>query len=169
MWNDRDTPLALFISFRAYGTWLHGDKRGSTDRFRNRYRSPHIPQDKTWQRYNQQRLKAPPFRLRARHRKVVAAVIRETCDIRGWLLYALSVRTNHVHSVIASNKKPSAVLNALKANATRKLREEGLWPHSFSPWSRKGSEKKLWTERSVQRAIDYVLYKQGGDLPDFNE
>src|SRR6266566_1829504 len=25
MWNDTDTPLACFISFRTYGTWLHGD------------------------------------------------------------------------------------------------------------------------------------------------
>ena len=36
MWNDTDTPLAYFISFRIYGTWLRGDKRGSVDRFQNR-------------------------------------------------------------------------------------------------------------------------------------
>jgi hypothetical protein len=36
-WNDSDTPLAYFITFRAYGTWLHGDKRGSVDRHNNRY------------------------------------------------------------------------------------------------------------------------------------
>jgi len=23
MWNDTDTPLAYFISFRTHGTWLH--------------------------------------------------------------------------------------------------------------------------------------------------
>jgi hypothetical protein len=32
MWNDTDTPLAYFISFRTYGTWLIGDSRGSIDR-----------------------------------------------------------------------------------------------------------------------------------------
>ncbi|MGH9933202.1 MAG: hypothetical protein ACREA9_28800 [Pyrinomonadaceae bacterium] len=28
VWNDTETPLAYFISFRSYGTWLHGDKPG---------------------------------------------------------------------------------------------------------------------------------------------
>jgi len=40
MWNNTDTPLAYFISFRSYGTWLHGDERGSIDRFNNCYGEP---------------------------------------------------------------------------------------------------------------------------------
>jgi hypothetical protein len=63
MWNDTDTPLAYFISFRTYGTWLHGDKRGSIDRFQNRYRSPYIRPNGKWQKYNEQRLKARPLIL----------------------------------------------------------------------------------------------------------
>jgi len=35
-------PLAYLITFRAYGTWLHGDSRGSVDRFHNRYGAPLI-------------------------------------------------------------------------------------------------------------------------------
>jgi hypothetical protein len=27
----------------------------------------------------------------------------------------------------------------------------------------------LWNEKSVARAIDYVLYGQGDDLPDFDD
>ena len=27
--DDNDFPLAYLITFRCYGTWLHGDKRGS--------------------------------------------------------------------------------------------------------------------------------------------
>jgi hypothetical protein len=42
MWNDTDMPLAYLITFRSYGTWLHGDQRGSIDRFHNRYKSPYI-------------------------------------------------------------------------------------------------------------------------------
>jgi hypothetical protein len=30
--RTEDIPLAYLISFRAYGTWLHGDRRGSVDR-----------------------------------------------------------------------------------------------------------------------------------------
>jgi hypothetical protein len=51
MWNDTDTPLAYFISFRSYGTWLHGDKRGAIDRVHNRYRTPYLPSQGKWQRY----------------------------------------------------------------------------------------------------------------------
>ena len=170
MWNDTDTPLAYFISFRTYGTWLHGDKRGSIDRFHNRYRSPYIPPNAQWRKYNQQQLKARPLILKARHRSSIESAIRETCDFRKWQLQALNVRTNHVHSVVsAGQKKPGVVLNAFKANATRQLREDGLWSYSFSPWADKGSKRRLWNERSIARAIDYVLNGQGDDLPDFDE
>ncbi|MGI9064982.1 MAG: transposase [Pyrinomonadaceae bacterium] len=170
MWNDTDIPLAYFISFRTYATWLHGDKRGSIDRFHNRYRSPYISQNEKWRRYNEQQLKAKPLILKARQRKSIEAAIRETCDIRNWLLQAINVRTNHIHSVVsASHKRPGLVLNAFKANATRQLRQNGLWPYPFSPWADKGSKRRLWNEQRVARAIDYVLNGQGDDLPDFGD
>jgi hypothetical protein len=107
MWNDTDTPLAYFISFRTYGTWLHGDKRGSIDRFHNRYRSPYMPPNEKWQNYNEQRLKTRPLILKAKQRASIEAAIRETCQIRKWWLWAINVRTNHVHTVVsASHKKP---------------------------------------------------------------
>src|SRR4029077_14507206 len=40
---DDNIPLAYLITFRAHGTWLHGDRRGSVDRFHNRYGTPRIP------------------------------------------------------------------------------------------------------------------------------
>ena len=64
---------------------------------------------------------------------VVETAIRETCRIRKWELLALNVRTNHVHAVVSTKQIPERVLNALKANATRRLREKELWTHPFSP------------------------------------
>ena len=93
----------------------------------------------------------------------------ETCAIRNWHLHAINVRTNHAHAVIAAGgKKPEIVLNALKANATRQMRENGLWNYDYSPWAEKGSKRRLWNERSVANAIDYVLIGQGDDLPNFD-
>ena len=169
MWNDTDTPLAYFISFRSYSTWLHGDDRGSIDRFHNRYGAPYLPQSDSWERHNRKQRKGDPFILGARERQAVQKAIRETCSIRKWHLQALSVRTNHVHTVVTANCKPGLVLNAFKANATRQLREDQLWPHQFSPWADKGSKRLLWNERSVADAIDYVLNGQGGDLPSFDD
>jgi REP element-mobilizing transposase RayT len=168
MWNDTDTPLAYFISFRTYGTWLHGDKRGSIDRFHNAYRSPYVRQNENWRSYNERRLKAKPLILRAQQRRSVQAAIRETCNVRKWLLLAINVRTNHIHTVVSANRNADLVLNAFKANATRQLRSAGLWRHAFSPWADKGSKRRLWNEQSVAKAIDYVVNGQGGDLPDFD-
>jgi len=165
MWNDTDTPLAYLISFRSYGTWLHGDSRGAINRFNNRYRDPYLPVNERWQHHNRKKLKTCPFILGARERGSVEKAIRETCQIRKWDLRAVNVRTNHLHSVVAADRQPSLVLNAFKANATRQLREDKLWPHPFSPWAHKGSKVLLWTERSITNAIDYVLYGQGDDLP----
>jgi REP element-mobilizing transposase RayT len=107
--------------------------------------------------------------MNARQRSAVEAAIRETCRLRRWSLLAVNVRTNHVPAVVTANRKASLVLNAFKANSTRQLRQDNLWPDVFSPWANKGSKRKLWNERSVARAIDYVLYGQGDDLPDFDD
>jgi REP element-mobilizing transposase RayT len=165
MWNDTDTPLAYLISFRTYGTWLHGDKRGSIDRDHNTYGDPYLPPNNSWQYKNHQHLKSQPPILGARERGAVEHAIRETCRIRKWQLHAVNVRTNHVHAVVTANHKPGLVLNAFKANATRQLREDKLWLHPFSPWADKGSQRRLWNDRSVTNAIDYVLNGQGSDLP----
>ena len=76
-----------------------------------------------------------------------------------------NIRTNHVHTVVSANCEAWLVLNALKANATRTLREEGCWRSKHSPWVRRGSKRRLWTEKQLSNAIDYVLYDQGLPLP----
>lgn len=169
MWNDTDTPLAVLISFRCYGTWLHGDERGSTDRHNNKYGTPKYPAIEHWNEISTARLKHEPVKLNASRRKAVEKAIRETCKKRGWVLLAINVRTNHIHCVVdMGDKDPELVLIALKANATRQMRENGCWTYEHSPWSEKGSKRRLWNERSVANAVDYVLNGQGGDLPDFD-
>ena len=170
MWNDTETPLAYFITFRAHGTWLHGDERGSTDRHNNIYGTPHIPPNQPWEAYNQKKSIGEPVKLTALRRKSIKAAIQETCAIRRWDLEAFNVRTTHVHTVVDTRgRKGELALNAFKANATRKMREDGCWQSDRSPWADKGSVRRLWNERSVANAIDYVLNGQGNDLPDFDK
>jgi REP element-mobilizing transposase RayT len=170
MWNDTDIPLAYLITFRCYGTWLHGDERGSTDRSHNRYKSPYIPPSTKWHQHNTLTLKGEPITLTTAQRESVEKAIRETCVLREWLLRAVNVRTNHIH-VVASigNSKPDRALNAFKANATRQMRQDSCWQQAHSPWADKGSQRYLWSQRSIERAIDYVINGQGDELPDFNE
>jgi REP element-mobilizing transposase RayT len=168
MWNNTETPLAYLITFRTYGTWLHGDERGSTDRHNNIYGTPHIELNDNWHRFAQQKMSGDAFVMNSHQRRVVKQAIKETCIKRGWDLDAASVRTNHAHGVVSRAKKGDLVLNALKANATRCLRQNGLWLLDHSPWADKGSVRRLWNEQSVANAVKYVLHGQGGPLPDLD-
>ena len=157
------------ITFRCYGTWLHGDERGSIDRFHNQYKSSYIAPNSRWQNFNTAKLKSDAVILNAEQRESVEHTIREVCEFRKWFLRAVNVRTNHIHVVVSiGDTKPENALNAFKAYATRKMREAHLWQLKNSPWSDKGSERNLWNERSIELAIDYVVNGQGGKLPDFD-
>ena len=170
MWNDTDIPLAHLITFRTYGSWLHGDHRGSVDPEHNRYKTPYASANENRKHHNMKTLKGEPVNLDASRRGSVEKAIRETCERRKWTLLAINVRTNHVH-VVASigTVKSELALNAFKANATRQMREDGCWKLDHSPWVDKGSRRHLLNERSVERAIDYVLNGQGDDLPEFDD
>jgi REP element-mobilizing transposase RayT len=169
MWNDTDTPLAYLITFWTYGTWLHGDERGSVNRFRNVYGTKRLPKEEKWLSVNSGRLNRDPVILNADQRRCVEEAITDTCLHRKWAMLAVNVRTNHAHCVAGIGEyRSSLALNAFKANATRLMRDSGYWTESASPWSDKGSRRSLWNELSVERAVNYVLHGQGDDLPDFD-
>ena len=100
-------------------------------------------------------------------RGVVERSIRDVCNVRGYGLHAVHIRTNHAHSVVASIRKPEIVKNAFKSNATKELRAAGLVAADQQVWSRGGSTRYLWKPGHVEGAIDYVLYGQGDELPNF--
>jgi hypothetical protein len=124
--NDSHVPAAYLITFRTYGTWLHGDERGSVDRAHNRYGDSLIPGNEHRRKHNRESMKRSPVRLNADKREAVEEGIRETCSMRKWTLWSLSVRSNHVHAVVTAFCHPDQVMNAFKANGTRKLREAGF-------------------------------------------
>ena len=167
--DDNEFPLAYLISFRTYGTWLHGDERGSVNRKQNNYGTPHIAPNPRLQKAERKLLKHPPVTLDGYQRPVVEKAIREVCEHRGYKLLAINVRTNHVHTVVSAQIKPEPILQAFQAYATRKPREAGLLARDVKPWSRHGSTPYLWKEKHVERAIDYVLNGQGDKLPSFDD
>jgi len=155
------SPLAYLITFNTYGTWLHGDKRGSVDRYHNRYGTPRVPADPLREGYERGLLKHPPVKLTPLERKVVMDAIKEICKEEGWDLWVVNARSNHVHTVVSAYCKSKAVRTALKACATKNLRQRGCWQHEYSPWADGGSQKNLWTHQSVINAVVYVQYEQG--------
>jgi hypothetical protein len=79
-----DFPLAYLISFRTYGTWLHGDERGSVSRTQNVYGTPKIGPNKARRAAERKLLKHAPVNLDARQRPVVEEAIREVCKHRNY-------------------------------------------------------------------------------------
>jgi REP element-mobilizing transposase RayT len=168
--NESHLPLAYLITFRTYGTWLHGDERGSVDRDHNVWGTPYAPPDEARKAAARERLKHPPVIFNVASCAAVDAGIREVCLFRHWVLRALNVRTNHTHAVVSAACQPEKILNDFNAYATRRLRRDGLWKEAHSPWTEGGSKRYLWYERHVERAIHYVLHRQGADLiPDFTD
>jgi REP element-mobilizing transposase RayT len=157
-------PLAYLITIRTYGTWLHGDERGSVDRSQwHRYGSAKMPASYKLVGAEEVQLKHPPVILDETQRAIVEQAIRKVCEHRGYHLLAVNARTNHVHSVVSAAGKPEPVMNAFKSYATRYLREKGLLPPNIKPWSRHGSNPYLWTQEQIERAIDYVVNGQGDE------
>lgn len=158
------TPQAYFITFRPYGTWLHGDAKGSVDRDHNAWGTPMLPPDSRHLNQRAGLLKHPPMTLDAEHRFVVDRTLREVCAHRAWRLHALHVRTTHVHVVVTARGDPEKVMADLKAYATRRLREAGLIDESAETWSHHGSTKYLTTDDGFADAVHYVLHEQGEPL-----
>ena len=142
--DDNEFPLAYLISFRTYGTWLHGDQRGSVNRKQNKYGTPRITPNPDLEKAKRKLLKHPPVFLDGYQRPIVEKAIREVCKHRGYKLLAINVRTNHEHTVVSAQVKPELILQAFQAYATRKLREAGLLSREIKPWSRHGSTPYLW-------------------------
>ncbi len=161
-WDDNYFPLAYLITIRCYGTWLHGDKRGSVDRHGgNIYGTPTLPPNPKLESLMRQRLKHKPVILTQGQRSAIEGAIQEVCVNRGYQLHALNAGTNHVHSVVSAQLKPNRIVSAFKSYATRNLRENGLIAAHIKPWVRRKSARYLWKPQSVARAIEYVLYLQG--------
>jgi REP element-mobilizing transposase RayT len=166
--RHRHSPGALDYVSQLWHL-AHGDKRGSVDRFHNQYKSPYLPPDSERLEHTLSQLSRDVVTLTAKQRESVEEAIRETCEVRKWILRAINVRTNHIHLVVSIGvSKAGRALNDFKAYATRKMRQNNCWHSERSPWADKGSKRNLWNERSVELAIDYVMNRQGDDLPDFD-
>lgn len=157
-------PLAFFITFRCYGTWLHGDVRGSVDQQHRTVGQEPLPRDDFRATFEREEMRWPPMTLTPEQRLLVASAIEEACAFRGWSLLALNVRTNHVHAVVAAESGPEKVMTDFKAWATRKLRQAGAVEPGRRPWSRHGSTRWLWTEQDVRDAQEYTV--EGQDRRD---
>src|SRR5262245_9357662 len=111
-------PLAYYLTWTTYGTWLPGDERGWVKEGEG-FQLP----DYKIKHEARRKLEEPPLALNDSERKIVESTIRQHCIIRSWVLHAITCRTNHVHAVVSASVRPDVVMDQLKAWCTRRLKE----------------------------------------------
>jgi len=92
--------------------------------------------------------------------QTVEEACRKHCEHRGWHLFAVSARTNHVHVVVAADAAPQKVRDQLKANCTGKLHGQVNPMIAERTWTRGGDCEVLHTEDDIYAAVISTLEAQ---------
>jgi REP element-mobilizing transposase RayT len=149
-------PLAWYITWTTYGTWLHGDKRGSYIG-----KSPIAP-DTELEAMMRDEMTEDPVYLSEEQRAVVEACIRKECEGQGWRLHTVNARTNHVHVVLSAQRDGKFLRSRLKALTSDALSELAGIPMNSGKdgrrrwWTEKGNIFELETEKGLEEVIVYA-------------
>jgi len=144
-------PLAIFLTWTTYGSWLPGDARGWVDD-RGITRVP-----STGLAHHARRLMPEHSVVLTTHQRhaVEDAIVAE-CTFRGWTLHALTCRTNHVHVVVSAGERlPHRVIGSLKAWCSRRL-SDGVQRRQRW-WTKGGSMRRLYDHRAIEATVEYVV------------
>ncbi len=150
-------PLAFYLTWPTYGTWLPGDERGWV-----KHREGFQPSDSIRKMEAQSRMTEDACRLDEQQQSLIEGTITEHCRIRGWELYAVNCRSNHIHVVVMANLKPENVRSQLKAWCTRKLKQleqqrcPGVLGVRENWWAERGSRRYINDIEGLDTVIQYV-------------
>lgn len=161
-------PLAYFITFTTYGTWLQGRDPGWVDRKHNEYGAPIPAANAEQEAAHRAKMRQTEYRLDEARRAVVLRTIVEVAAHHKWQLWAVHVRSNHVHAVVTAQAKPEKVMSDFKAWASRRLREAFDEDADRDRWTQHGSTKYLWNEEAVAEKVEYVVKGQGAPMAFFD-
>jgi len=154
-------PVAYFITWTTYGTWLPGDPRGWVKRGQWVVQPPDAPQEQQ----ARDKMMGGVVVLTSEQRTIVDAVVVDHCRIRNWPLHTRNVRTNHVQVVVTAPVDPKVVREQLKAWASRRLSEAaGLRAANKNGqrrwWTEKGDIEWVRDEEHLAQIIRYVQEMQ---------
>ena len=153
---NSDDPIAFFITWTVYGTHLQGDPRG----WRRRRKGEQTPQPRLaeWRR---ERLNHEVLLLSPEHRATIEDECRRHCEHRGWRLWEVNARSNHVHAVVSAPEcSGKTVRDQLKANCTRGLREKWTVFRDRPVWTVGGDWECINSEDDLEEVCLYVREAQ---------
>jgi REP element-mobilizing transposase RayT len=152
-----DQPLAFFITFTVYGTFLQGDAR----LWRSRGKGSQTCQP-LLEQWHRDRLKHDVVLLDKQQRSAVENETTRLCNYRKWKLWKVNARSNHVHVIVSASEFTEArVRDQMKANCTRVLRQG--WPVFIDRpvWTVGGDWQCVNSEEELEQVILYA-----GDVQD---
>ena len=140
-----------FLTWTTWGTWLPGDSRGWNRDKRGIQKAQ--PALANW---HHSRLNHPPCELNPHHRAATARVLSEHAEFRRWKVYILTVRSNHVHLLLAANCDPETARDSLKARSTRMLRSVFPQFNDRPVWTRGGNVRPVDDEVAFHGIRQYI-------------
>jgi REP element-mobilizing transposase RayT len=153
-------PIAYFLTWTTYGSWLPGDERGWFDRSGNRHASNPLVR-----RLATHRMREEQVVLSQTQRKDVERCIARLTTTWGWHLHAVQCRTEHVHVVVTtSGQSHRTALKLYKMWCSRMLGSQqglGAARPRVRWWTRGGSTRLVYDERGLENVVVYVRECQG--------
>lgn len=148
-------PIAYFLTWVTYGTWLPGDSRGWVE-YREGWQLP----DPIRELESAAKMTEDACLLTPQQQKHVEKQIEETCLYRGWHLHSVNCRSNHIHTVVsAHDTNPKKIRSDLKAWTARRLKENSSLNRD-QWWAERGSIRFLYNDESLEAANYYVMEGQ---------
>jgi len=173
--------LASHVIFTAYGFWLPNDPRGSYSDFVRSWELRKFgpatkvdtrrsvagrPHNADLRRKAKEALKFPAVSFTGIQARAIGQGFGRFVERSAVTIWACSILPDHVHAVIARHSyKVEQIVNLLKGDATRELKEQDLHPLAAwsdaagrvpGCWARKEWKVFLDHDAAILRAIRYV-------------
>ncbi len=140
--------IAYMVTWTTYGTRLQGDKRKYV-----KDGQILLPNEELAEA-NAQSLTKDPVRFDRGQRRIVGDAIRQKAVQFNQQIYALAVRSNHVHLLVKYIPKPiELVVQHYKSCAFMALRKIGI---AGQIWTKGFNKRYCFNEATLQKKIEYV-------------
>jgi REP element-mobilizing transposase RayT len=141
--------LGYHITWTTYGTWLQGDGRGYVKDGKI------LPVNEALLQSNQKLQIQDVVKLSKAQREIAQEAITKQAEMLKQRIYALAVKSNHIHLVVEYTPQPIERIVAYYKNAARQaLKTVGC---DGKVWTAGYDKRFCFDKETLERKIRYVL------------
>ena len=140
--------IAYMLTWTTYGTWLQGDKRRYVEEGKI------LPANEALVNVCEKLLTKEPVKFDKEQRRIVEDAIQQKAIQFGQKIYALAVRSNHVHLLVGYIPKPiELVVQHYKSCAFMALTKIGI---TGQIWTKGFNKRYCFDETTLHKKIEYI-------------